>query len=281
MEGEFEIPVCQTQTSNGIHSRTIKNAPPGLLNKVRGKSNHFSLSSGNAIDDDDNIVLPDDFNIETEVKLKNNNGQGHGSGRRQLLEGTRKLLVVRCSFTDASPNVSAEKIAEDVFDLPTGSDVYNLKSMYQQCSHDQLTFVPADVPEATNGVYEISMGYDITSTNNNNYHQNQVNSILNAELGDVLANGVADYLFYVWPRNTQNEFIAYAIGIPGTTAVFAEDSFGNVFITEPNYQAHEMGHLIGLGKTTLMNRPVWKSTFSWSTSPFDVFYTSHKQRPLW
>ena len=136
--------------------------------------------------------------------------------QRGLAEVNKSVLAVRVihngSGSLGAPTDSAAAISDDIFG--TGSDPVNLASQYSTCSHGQLNFQPrADLTgnsdvNIVDGVVEVTVNTDCSTTPCDSTMRNDVNSALNTAFG-VSASQLADHVMQCLPNNAMNG-IAYA-----------------------------------------------------------------------
>ena len=87
-------------------------------------------------------------------------GSELGTSRQRNLvvtkDVTKTVLAVRVIANDSQPGSSATEIGDNVFG--TGSDVVNLKSQMEGCSHGRLGIKAADASDVNQGGQYISQG---------------------------------------------------------------------------------------------------------------------------
>lgn len=121
--------------------------------------------------------------------------------------GTRSVLVVRVIAADKSTTKSESQLAESVFE--NANDSLNLQSWYNQCSYNQLNFVPATDENSliNNGVYTVTVSSK--STEGDLKMNNDIAGALNEDFGVSSPNQIADHVMYCLPAGTMSG-IAYA-----------------------------------------------------------------------
>lgn len=133
-----------------------------------------------------------------------------------VVEGDKSVLAVRVIHTGlgslGAPTDSAAVIADDIFGI--NGDQVNLRSQYYACSHGKLNIQPAlnrtgnSGVNIVDGVVEVTVNTDCSTTPCDGTMRNDVNNALNTAFG-VSASQLADHVMQCLPNNAMNG-IAYA-----------------------------------------------------------------------
>ena len=145
--------------------------------------------------------------------------------RRRLatVVGTKPVLAVKVihngSGSLGTTTNTAAGLADSIFGAAVGgSDQVNLYSQFKACSHGQLEMVPATnrasnngaVTNIVNGVVEVTVSTDCTTTPCDGQMTNDVNAALSAAFGSAVLGGtLANHVMHCLPNNAMSG-IAYA-----------------------------------------------------------------------
>ena len=177
---------------------------------------------------------------------------------RQLavVTGTKTVLVVKVNHIGlgnlGTTTDNLFTIANDVFgnQISGGNDAVNLHSQYKACSHNKLNFVPstndagssnsndADVTNIVNGIVEVTVNTDCSTTPCDGTMRNDVNNALGRAFG-ASASNVADHVMHCLPSGAMNG-IAYAY-INHWNSIYSDRWCQYV-----SGQVHEIGHNLNL-----------------------------------
>ena len=119
--------------------------------------------------------------------------------------GTRSVLVVRVIAVDKTTTASESQLAESVF--ANQNDSLNLQSWYNQCSYNQLNFVPASGTGINGGVTTVFV--PSSTTDGDSVMNNDIAAALNAKFSVTSPNQIANHVMYCLPAGTMSG-IAYA-----------------------------------------------------------------------
>ncbi len=168
------------------------------------------------------FVLPDKVHL---IALKSKQDKS----KTASTTGTKTVLVVRVTASDASTSASKSLLSNRIFG--TTGDSVNMASQFSACSHDKLNFTPATGSGITNGVQEVTVSVSTSQGDD------VMNNAIYGELGSDYY-GLADYLMFCLPANTMDG-IAYAY-IGGQISVYDDD-----WCEYPSVAMHELGHNLG------------------------------------
>jgi hypothetical protein len=197
-----------------------------------------------------NTAVASSTSIESFVSSSNKDNVFQNAHTRKLQSvDRRKVLVVRVETSEASTRSDATTLSDEIFG--TGGDQVNLKSQYNACSFGKQIFEPAEVVNATGGVYTVNVPWR-SSVDGADGFQNLITAELNSKLGGIpdagsgqpLANGAFDHVMYCIPQGTRyrSRLSWSAYGYLGGWLTVYNDRNCNY----PSIQIHEFGHNLGL-----------------------------------
>jgi len=195
----------------------------------------LSSSAGFEIDSSTNTAKIPPGAIVSERK-KNSNAI-KSEGRRRLMEGEKKILIVRGEFPDASTALSTSLLSDSI--LGTYGDPVNLASQYSDCSYEKLRFIK--VPDGTTFNEIASEEGAITVTGSETVSGTD-NSVIREAMKSLMggSQGAADYVMLCLPPGTNGGWIAYAY-VNWWLSVY-----NNNWCSYVSGQMHEIGHNLGL-----------------------------------
>lgn len=200
-----------------------------------------------------NTAVASSTSIESFASSSNKDNVFQNANTRKLQSvDRRKVLVVRVETTTAnkaSTTSDETTLSDEIFG--TGDDQVNLKSQYDACSFGKQIFEPAEVVNATGGVYTVNVRWS-SSVDGADGFQNLITAELNRKLGGIpdagsgqpLANGAFDHVMYCIPPRTRyrSRLSWSAYGYLGGWLTVYNDKNCNY----PSIQIHEFGHNLGL-----------------------------------
>ncbi|GFH49871.1 hypothetical protein CTEN210_06347 [Chaetoceros tenuissimus] len=210
MSGEVELEFDADAMIDESTAEIISKSPPGLAKKKKNNGNNGKGPHGRQ--------------LQTQV---GNCGTYIGGS----CAGTRSVLVVRVIAADKTTSASESQLAESVF--ANQNDSLNLQSWYNQCSYNQLNFVPASGTGINGGVTTVTV--PSASTDGDSVMNNDIVTALNAKFSVSSPNQIANHVMYCLPAGTMNG-IAYA-NINNWRSVYSDN-----WCTYVSAQAHEVGH---------------------------------------
>ncbi|GFH55217.1 hypothetical protein CTEN210_11693 [Chaetoceros tenuissimus] len=145
--------------------------------------------------------------------------------------GTRTVLVVRVEAADKNTTAEESELSDSIFG--TSGDFLNLQSWYNQCSYNQLNFVPATGDGINGGVTTVQVSS--STTDGDSVMNNQIATALNTNFGVSSPNQIANHVMYCLPAGTMSG-IAYA-NVNNWRSVYSDN-----WCTYVSAQAHEIGH---------------------------------------
>jgi hypothetical protein len=152
--------------------------------------------------------------------------------------GKARLLVVRVIAPDVSPTLTVAQLSDKYFG--TSGDKVNLASVYNQCSHGQFTFVPANGTGIIKGVSELVITTKAMGTSPWAL-ENMVSDAIAAKVGRTKY----DFVAFVFPPGT-----AYpGVGTGWAAYAFINEYrsfFNDMWSSYVTAQVHEIGHNFGL-----------------------------------
>jgi hypothetical protein len=164
----------------------------------------------------------------------------YDSMNRNLMTGTKTVLVIRAVAADSATTASEETLSDDVFG--TLGDAVNLKSQYSQCSDGQLQFEPLTTNSlvGTDGVYTVNLPSTFVSgADDEVIYGAMVNQAI-ADLGAPLET-IANYVMICLPPGTAGDWIAYAFHNHWLSV------YNDVWCQYPSAQMHELGKSRSIG----------------------------------
>ena len=157
------------------------------------------------------------------------------------LTGTSTVLVLRVSAIDTEPSLSGLDMSTKVFG--TVSSIFNepvgavsMESIYSDCSHNQLRFVPATGTNIVNGVGEVVLDTSIRRQNPFEV-ENLVAAAANDRFGPI---NTYDHVIFCMPPGLVGNWNAY--GYIG----WYRSVFNDGFCGFPSALVHEVGHNLRL-----------------------------------
>jgi hypothetical protein len=159
---------------------------------------------------------------------------------RNLMTGTKTVLVIRAVAADSATTASEETLSDDVFG--TLGDAVNLKSQYSQCSDGQLQFEPLTTNSlvGADGVYTVNLPNTFVTVADNGVIKDAMVNQAIADLGAPLET-IANYVVLCLPPGTAGDWIAYAY-INHWLSVY-----NDVWCQYPSAQMHELGKSRSIG----------------------------------
>jgi hypothetical protein len=157
----------------------------------------------------------------------------HDSMHRNLMTGTKTVLVIRAVAYDSATTASEEALADDIFG--TYGDIVNLKTQYNQCSDGQLQFEPVSTNSmvGTDGVYTVSLPNTMIYGASDSAIKDEMINQATVDLGASLES-IADYVILCLPPGT-GDWAAYAY-VDHWLSVY-----NDVWCQYPSAQMHEIG----------------------------------------
>jgi len=169
-----------------------------------------------------------------------------GSDDRRTLRpptvGERTVLVVRVIALDTSTTVDEDTLSDRVFG--TFGDRHNLKSQYEACSHNQLSFVPFSGAtlggsNVSNGVAEVEISENLRGMYNV-VASNKATEALKAKYGSI---DQFDHVMYCLPYGTSSSYWGL---VEDWSALGYLDSwlsmYNDEWCTYLSVQMHNIGH---------------------------------------
>jgi hypothetical protein len=212
-DDEDEYLACETK-SGKIYK---VNASDKSFLKEKFKNGGFKSGETELSFDDDATVDEDSAAIISKTppglaKKKKKRGQ-----QRKLaqVEGDVSVLVVRVIASDGATSSSQSALSDSVFGNNAdgnGADAVNLKSQYEDCSHNKLRFQEA--PDRTGTSISIANGsttvtVSTATTEGDGVMRNAITSELNTQFGVSSPTQLAKHVMYCLPSGTMSG-IAYA-----------------------------------------------------------------------
>jgi hypothetical protein len=154
---------------------------------------------------------------------------------RNLMTGTKRVLVIRAVASDRSTTSSEATLSDDIFG--TSGDVVNLKSQYSRCSDGKLQFQPVTTHGlvGTDGVYTVNLPSTVVSGSSDGTIRDAMVNQATADLGTLT--NIADYVMLCLPPGTPGGWIAYAY-INYWLSVYNDE-----WCRYPSAQLHEIGKI--------------------------------------
>jgi hypothetical protein len=152
--------------------------------------------------------------------------------------GVNQVLVVRVSYFDKAPTLSASQLAGRIFGTGPDAEAVSLSSQFRACSFGKLELVPAD----GTGVTELSINETVSGDYSVRLLENLVVEKLKVLFGDDLKQ--FQHIIIVMPtaelRFGGRSFLAYGF-LNGIRTVFSDMWGGQL-----SALAHEVGHNLNL-----------------------------------
>ena len=218
-DGQFMT--CETPSGK---SYKVKNVDKAFIKENFGNG---KLVSGNVELSFDLDTMIDESTAEIVsnalpgFRKKNSKGSKGSRLRRQLqtqvgncgtylggsCAGSRSVLVVRVIANGGTTTASESQLSDSIFG--TSGDSLNLQSWYNQCSYNQLNFVPAtdENSRINNGVYTVTVSSK--PSDGDSKMNNDIVAALNEKFDVSSPNQIADHVMYCLPAGTMSG-IAYA-----------------------------------------------------------------------
>jgi len=215
MSGEVELTFDADAMIDESTAEIISKSPPGLA----------TFDADAMIDESTTEIMgPHGRQLQTQV---GNCGTYLGGS----CAGSRTVLVVRVIAADKNTTASETQLSDSVFG--TSGDSLNLKSWYNQCSYNQLNFIPAEGNGINHGVTTVTV--DASSTDGDSVMNNEINTALKTKFGVNNPREIANHVMYCLPAGTMSG-IAYG-NINHWRTVYLDDWCNYV-----SAQVHEVGH---------------------------------------
>ncbi|GFH49885.1 hypothetical protein CTEN210_06361 [Chaetoceros tenuissimus] len=218
VSGEVELEFDEDAMIDESTAEIISKSPPGLAKKKNGNGN----GNGNG---------PHGRQLQTQI---GNCGTYVGGS----CAGTRTVLAVRVVAADKTTSASESELSDSIFGTShnifgISGDSLNLKSWYNQCSYNQLNFIPAEGTDINDGVITVTV--PSSTTNGDSVMNNDIVAALNAKFNVSSPTQIANHIMYCLPTGTMSG-IAYA-NINHWRSVYSDN-----WCTYVSSQAHEVGH---------------------------------------
>ena len=233
--------VCITDTDEGAVDMAFAiDLADDLLNQLNLHDDSKSwISISSAIVDYANaaIVILDDAQVTVVPSIFSNR-------RRRLAPtmGKSTLLVLRVTYRDQAPSLTAANLASSVFGLGEKAANVNLADQMEACSFGKLLFSPAKGSGIVHGVAEISINVKVSGDNSVRTLEILVIDKANKEFGTL--SQLYEHVIIVMPeaglKYGGNGYLAYAF-LRGFISVY-----DNLWAGRISALSHEIGHNLNL-----------------------------------
>jgi hypothetical protein len=153
---------------------------------------------------------------------------------RNLMTGTKTVLVIRAVAADQSTTASESTLSDDIFG--TFGDSVNLRSQYSLCSDGKLQLQPLTTHSlvGSDGVYTVTLPNTFVSGSKEETIRDEMVSKAISDLGASL-DTIADYVMLCLPPGTMGRWIAYAYFNHWLSV------YNDIWCQYPSAQMHEIG----------------------------------------
>jgi len=128
---------------------------------------YIAIPGGQIVDNDARsapyVTVPDASKIAIVQGVRQRRRQQR---QRQLaVTGTNSVLVIRVSASDSTCDPSRSQLQGSVFGTGSNALTHSMKSQYEDCSNNQLSFAPVTGNGVINGVLEVTLNRDVSNEN--------------------------------------------------------------------------------------------------------------------
>lgn len=233
-----------------------------ILENATSGASILTMSEAVIDTDTQEMYIPENAHVEVHDTFF-----GPDGAHKTAVAPTGKLNVLMIRVIDKNniePDSSVAQLKNDIFD-----DSVCLKTQMEACSYGKLKIHPFEGKSPnekeyiSNGIVNVQMDYDITSSINPRSIINEARKAAGKQLGD-LKDPRFDLIMFCFPPGAPFYHAASAI-LNGRQSYYPNDRCGPV-----SAQMHEVGHNLGLDHSGTHNKPYGDTTgFMGSTNAMD------------
>jgi hypothetical protein len=201
-----------------------------------------SISDGQAVREHDGLPPYIFYPFNAMISVVKDSHRRLERGWKPKIEGVSRLLVIRVTARDVDPVVSQELLSGRIFGVGEQAEAVSVVSQIGDCSFSKLRLEPAQGPDITDGVGELSVPWDVDGSFISTM-ENQLTSLTEAKFGSISDN--FEHVVYCIPPGTKfnaqkDDWFAYAY-LASSRSYFNGEVCGSL-----SALIHEIGHNWGL-----------------------------------